>query len=124
MQWFAGLVAATVLSVAFSIMRSTAALRPYSATAAAQGSTTLYLSDTGFRVHEPTRSLQSDWKSLRRIAENREFFLLFVSDIQAVVVPKRAVPTDAAEWLRAMRDERAQRVAREFALWGRRFPWG
>ena len=84
----------------------------------------MHLSDTGFSVHGPGQSSNQTWASVSKIAETTEFFLLYLSDVRAVVLPKRAVPNEAAEQLRVIRQREEQRIARGFALWGRRFPWG
>jgi hypothetical protein len=123
-QWALALLSGTVVSVAALTIRRVSALRPYSATAPEQGRTAVHLSETGFSVHGPGQSLSLTWASLCRIAETTEFFLLYLSDVRAVVLPKRAVPNEATEQVRAIRQREEQRIARGFALWGRRFPWG
>ena len=124
MQWALAVLSATSVLLASLAIRWVSALRPYSETATGQGSTTVHLSETGFSVHGPGQSLTAMWASLRRIAETTEFFLLYVSDVRAVVLPKRAVPNEATEQIQAIRQREEQRIARAFALWGRRFPWG
>lgn len=91
--------------------------------ATAPGIWTISVGDNSLVVDGPRLCFDVPWLRVRKIAETAEFFTAYASFLRAVVIPKRAVPDEAAQRLRDIQFRKDQEVSRAFAEWGRRFPF-
>ena len=60
----------------------------------------IVVTDDGIRVRGRITATDVRWDMLTRVVETRRFFLFFLSKIQAVYLPKRAIQPEEVDVLR------------------------
>lgn len=98
-MWWSGAVLSGALGSAFFFISRRSDRRAFRTGAAAKGDLAYVLSATGLKVEGPGVATSATWESLARVVETPEFVLFYVSSAAALILPRRALTSDARSLL-------------------------
>ena len=73
-----------------------------------QRSMTTTVSPSGFRVESPNVSVSLSWKTIERVVESKDYFLLFVSSSRGYFIPKSAAHGQDLAYLRKLLKDKVE----------------